>query len=115
MKDEFFKKGDYHIVLVDWSKAASAFYPLASGYTKCIGNYLGRFLQDLNKNGVAYENMHLIGHSLGAHIAGFAGNVNTLSSVCNVGQKAASSSASVEIHKDLDVSKLDVFCFFSAR
>lgn len=74
MKDEYLKKDDLNVITVDWGKAASALYPLSAGFTKGIGQFLGQFLYSLNKTiGVPYENIHLVGHSLGAHVSGFAG------------------------------------------
>lgn len=73
-KDAYLKKGDYNVILVDWTKPAGALYPFSVGYTRDVGKYVGELIVDLNQTlGVPYENVHLIGHSLGSHISGFAG------------------------------------------
>lgn len=83
----YLKKEDLNVIAIDWSKPASALYPLSVKYTKDIGQYLGELLVDLHETvGVPYENMHLIGHSLGAHISGFAGQYVLENKKTNIGR-----------------------------
>lgn len=75
LRKEFLKKDDMNVIEVDWRDPAGALYPVSAVYTKEVGKYIGEFLVDLNNAlNIPFENMHLIGHSLGAHISGFAGN-----------------------------------------
>lgn len=65
------RESNANIILVDWEKGASSFwYPTAAGNTEDVGNQLGNYLRNA---GVDPSLTTLIGHSLGAHIAGFAG------------------------------------------
>lgn len=65
------RESDANIILVDWEQGASSFwYPTAAGNTSDVGNQLGNRLRDL---GVDPNLTTLVGHSLGAHVAGFAG------------------------------------------
>lgn len=49
-------------------------YGIVAGTTRTLGTYLGSFLTRLNKAiGIRFDHTHLIGHSLGAHVVGFAG------------------------------------------
>lgn len=74
IKNTYLQKDDYNVILVDWRKFAYSLYPVAAQYTKNVGNVLGQLIVDLNQSlGVPYYNIHLLGHSLGAHISGFAG------------------------------------------
>lgn len=60
---------------MDWSNgAALPNYVKASANTRLVGKQLSLLLRGLvEKNGLSLVNTHLIGFSLGAHIAGFAG------------------------------------------
>jgi pimeloyl-ACP methyl ester carboxylesterase len=65
------RESNANIILVDWEKGASSlWYPTAAGNTSDVGNQLGNYLRTI---GVDPNLTTLIGHSLGAHIAGFAG------------------------------------------
>jgi pimeloyl-ACP methyl ester carboxylesterase len=65
------RESNANIILVDWEKGASSWwYPTAAGNTSDVGNQLGSYLRTI---GVDPNLTTLIGHSLGAHIAGFAG------------------------------------------
>lgn len=71
---EYIKKGDYNIIGVDWREPASALYPLSVKYVNDVAVFVGELLLDLHETlDVPLENVHLIGHSLGAHISGLAG------------------------------------------
>ncbi|CAG2102317.1 unnamed protein product [Medioppia subpectinata] len=55
MKDAFLDAGDCNVFIVDWS----------------AGN--GFLSYDQSASGLSVANVHILGHSLGAHIAGYAG------------------------------------------
>lgn len=42
-------------------------------YTKSVGQHYGKFMNYLIDNGLNLDKVHLIGHSLGAHVSGFCG------------------------------------------
>lgn len=74
MTTEYLKKGDYCVIQVDWSKKAIAAYPLAARYTKSVAGIVGKLIIDLQLTwNVSVSRIHLVGHSLGAHISGFTG------------------------------------------
>ncbi|MFM6324132.1 MAG: lectin-like protein, partial [Microcystis panniformis] len=70
--------GDANFVIVDWSELTGSFltpfddgiYRGAAENTKLVGEALGNYL--LNQ-GIDPKNIHLLGHSLGAHVIGVAG------------------------------------------
>ncbi|XP_018573353.1 uncharacterized protein LOC108912569 isoform X2 [Anoplophora glabripennis] len=66
---------EVNIICVDWSNGASLpNYVKASANTRLVGKQLSLLLRGLvEKNGLSLRNTHIIGFSLGAHIAGFAG------------------------------------------
>lgn len=64
---------DGNICAVDWSRLALQQYNFAADNTRNVGQYLGKFVEYLAANGFALDKVTLIGHSMGAHISGFAG------------------------------------------
>ena len=68
-------KEDMNVIVFDWSRGASKKnYYQAVANTRVAGELLAKMLKQLHATEHArYATMHLIGHSLGAHIAGYAG------------------------------------------
>ncbi|XP_794147.1 lipase member H-like [Strongylocentrotus purpuratus] len=64
-----------NVICVDWSPGASSkWYPNPRDNTRVVGRIIGKMIEQLVDNkGAWFEDMHIIGHSLGAHIAGYAG------------------------------------------
>lgn len=72
--DAYLIRGNYNVIGVDWSRPSLSEYTISSRNTKTAGRELGDFIIKLNKNmGIPFEQIHILGHSLGAHLAGFAG------------------------------------------
>ena len=74
----------YNIIVVDWGALAipnapyiaPIFYPIVVNNVATTGQRVGDFLVWLNKlNAVDSNRVHIIGFSLGSHIAGKAGDV----------------------------------------
>lgn len=65
-----------NIICVDWGKGAELpNYVRAAANTRLVGKQLSILLKGLiEKTGLEARTMHLIGFSLGAHVAGFAGS-----------------------------------------
>lgn len=77
IKDAYLDVGDFNVILVDWSD-----YSLDINYLRVItevyeiAKHLNEFTRFLHKMlQVPYEEMYLIGHSYGSHIAGVAGKM----------------------------------------
>ncbi|XP_051497568.1 endothelial lipase-like [Apus apus] len=69
------REKDANVVVVDWLPLAHQLYKDAVNNTRMVGKSIGRLLDWLQENpNFKLENVHLIGYSLGAHVAGFAGN-----------------------------------------
>lgn len=70
----FLRRGNYNVILVDWSPmVAVPWYSNAVENLPVTARYLARFLRYLIASGYAAKHIHLIGFSLGAEVAGFAG------------------------------------------
>lgn len=78
IKDSFLKNGrneSFNVITVDWSmfSESSNYYTVKS---KCsvVGAILGNLIDWMNTAvGLNFSTLNLIGHSLGAHVVGFAG------------------------------------------
>lgn len=65
------------MIVVDWKQGAmKSFlnYFQAAANTRVVGAMLAKMMKIISTNkNIPYNRFHLIGHSLGAHIAGYAG------------------------------------------
>ncbi|CAK1544575.1 unnamed protein product [Leptosia nina] len=74
IKDAFLAVMDCNVIVVDWSGLAGRDYNTAVRGVPDVGNHMGRFIQFLfNTAGGNWDQLHLVGFSLGAHIIGNAG------------------------------------------
>ena len=71
-----FLKENPNIVCIEWANGAQIpNYVRAVANTRLVGTQLGQLLRGLNEHAnISYDNVHLIGFSLGAHVAGLAGS-----------------------------------------
>lgn len=74
IKNAFLDKYDMNVFVMDWSNiAGNVVYPIPMRATSDVAEYYGQFLNHLIQDGgLKPKDLHLIGHSLGAHISGFA-------------------------------------------
>ncbi|KAJ8372909.1 hypothetical protein AAFF_G00275590 [Aldrovandia affinis] len=64
-----------NVIVVDWLATAQDLYPTSARNTESVGKEVARFIDWIEETGkLPVENLHLIGYSLGAHVAGFAGS-----------------------------------------
>ncbi|XP_054152605.1 pancreatic triacylglycerol lipase-like [Oppia nitens] len=74
LKDQLLKQEDCNVFLVDWKGGNGWPYEQAVANTRVVGPVLGLFINELKITyGLKPSNVHILGHSLGAHIAGYAG------------------------------------------
>lgn len=68
--------GGYNVITVDWSHIAdSIIYPAPAIKTEDVGENIAEFLDRLVQvTGLHPSDIHLIGHSLGAHVVGSCGS-----------------------------------------
>lgn len=65
---------DANVIVVDWRALANSGYVTAVSGVPSVGQFLGNFLIWLiNTAGGNWNNVHLVGFSLGAHVVGSAG------------------------------------------
>ncbi|KAI5636365.1 lipase domain-containing protein [Phthorimaea operculella] len=73
LKDALVNKTNSNIIVVNWNKLASGQYKAAYAFSNTVAFVLIEFIKFMIDNGLSSKQLHLIGHSIGAHIAGIAG------------------------------------------
>lgn len=74
LRNAFLKRGDYNFIAVNWSRlVVFPWYISAVRNARYMGQQLADFIEFLNDNGVLPGSLHVVGFSLGAEAAGFAG------------------------------------------
>jgi len=67
----YFSVEDYNVFAIEWGDLETwANYPQAAVRTRAVGEHSANLVKILSDVG-AFEKIHVIGHSLGAHVAGF--------------------------------------------
>lgn len=69
-RNEYFDKGEYNIIYVDWFIPGSKDYSTSAANVKPVGHYIGDLIV---ASKIDLENIHIIGKSLGAHVAAWTG------------------------------------------
>ncbi|XP_041358215.1 inactive pancreatic lipase-related protein 1-like isoform X2 [Gigantopelta aegis] len=67
--------GDFNVIVVDWKNGANdIYYPESAANTRVVGAIVAKLVSILHDEyQVDLKNVHLIGHSLGAHVCGYIG------------------------------------------
>ncbi|XP_056600060.1 lipoprotein lipase [Triplophysa dalaica] len=71
----FEREPDANVIVVDWLDRASNHYPTSAENTRLVGEDVAKFVNWLEELNYPLEKVHLLGYSLGAHVAGVAGNL----------------------------------------
>nr|XP_022917693.1 pancreatic triacylglycerol lipase-like [Onthophagus taurus] len=75
IKNAYLQLGDYNVFVYDWEPIANNFaYPIVASRVDSVGTELAKFVGLLIANGCDRMKIHLVGHSLGAHVTGVAGS-----------------------------------------
>ncbi|KAG5878995.1 hypothetical protein JTB14_026799 [Gonioctena quinquepunctata] len=76
MRDELLKSQDANVIVVDWAGGSLPLYTQATANTRLVGLEIAYLINYLvNNYEVDARDIHIIGHSLGAHTAGYAGSL----------------------------------------
>jgi pancreatic triacylglycerol lipase len=74
MKDALLNASRMNVIAVDWSGGNKLPYTQATANTQVVGAEIARLIKSVcEKSGAKAADFHIIGHSLGAHIAGYTG------------------------------------------
>ncbi|XP_011291126.3 phospholipase A1 VesT1.02 [Musca domestica] len=74
VRKAYLKKGDYNIIAIDWARARSVDYATSVLAVPGVGKKIAALVDFLVKEyDMKLDDLEIIGHSLGAHVAGFTG------------------------------------------
>uniref|UniRef100_A0A1I8PRX1 Lipase domain-containing protein n=1 Tax=Stomoxys calcitrans TaxID=35570 RepID=A0A1I8PRX1_STOCA len=74
VRHAYLAKGEYNMITVDWGRARSIDYASSVMAVPGVGKKIASFIDFLvEHHGLKLEDLEIIGHSLGAHVAGFTG------------------------------------------
>jgi len=73
------RREDYNVILLDWSNLTSfPWYRTAAQNVKLVGRLLKNFIKLFHQSGeIPVHSLHVIGFSLGCHVASIAGKALT--------------------------------------
>ena len=79
--------GNVNVVQVDWRDGANQTYPEAAGNARIVGKQIANIAENLmNDETVALSDIIIVGHSLGAQVAGYVGKEFTKSTGQKIGR-----------------------------
>ncbi|XP_055598824.1 inactive pancreatic lipase-related protein 1 isoform X2 [Uranotaenia lowii] len=86
IKNAYLQRQDMNVFVVDWSAlAGDTFYFRSASATKDVGRHVAALVDRMVLNeGTSLNSVHIIGHSLGAHTSGFAGQFTRTGKVARV-------------------------------
>ncbi|XP_065364464.1 phospholipase A1 VesT1.02-like [Calliphora vicina] len=74
IREAYLATGDYNVISVDWSDYAKLNYFKSRNLVPQVGQDVAKFVDFLNeKFQMSFDSLVVIGHSLGAHVAGYCG------------------------------------------
>lgn len=74
LRSAYLSQGNYNIISVDWSTYAALNYISSRAKVAVVGEDIADLLDFLYKQfNLSYDKVVVVGHSLGAHVAGFCG------------------------------------------
>lgn len=73
LRQQYLNLGNFNVIVVNWGAGAiTPNYVLAQSRVDDVGNVVANFIDFLNMyTGIPFSSVSVIGHSLGAHVAGF--------------------------------------------
>ena len=85
VRNSYLRHEDCNFFAVDWSVLAQGSYSfVARNSVPIAGEFTGAFIDNLVDFGAPLDSLHLVGFSMGAHVAGIAGNRSTKGTIHRV-------------------------------
>ncbi|XP_062554608.1 phospholipase A1 VesT1.02-like [Armigeres subalbatus] len=75
IRNAYLDRGDFNVITVDWGAGAqNPNYLTSRNHINAVAATVARFVDFLNQSGgMSFNNIYIVGHSLGGHTAGIAG------------------------------------------
>lgn len=67
----YLQRGGYNVLLLDWSNIAFGNYIVDAKLLPAAGEYVGKAMLKLLKQGLSLRGLHLVGHSMGSHLVAY--------------------------------------------
>lgn len=107
MRDIYLDTGVYNVIVFNWTEYTYYPYEFVPKIAKLCGDDLGKFLINLGRScSIDLDKVHIIGHSVGAHIAGFAGKAVQQSLAKMVGRITGLDAAGPEFEQALPADRI---------
>ncbi|CAG9796746.1 unnamed protein product [Diatraea saccharalis] len=73
LREDFLRDDDVNVIVLDWNRLANRNYVTAANGAPAVGRALGQFINWLVSLGASYDQIHLVGFSLGGPLVRNAG------------------------------------------
>lgn len=73
MVSAYLDRGGYNTIVMNWERFSGNLYPISMISIAHLGAYVADALLSMFHNGLSLDNFHIVGHSLGAQLAGHIG------------------------------------------
>lgn len=77
----FLAVGDFNVIIVDWTAGTGGEEEGVVANAPLVGKFIASFLDWVSTLGLPFSQIHIVGHSLGSHVTGWAGRSCTLGQV----------------------------------
>ncbi|XP_039305331.1 pancreatic lipase-related protein 2-like [Solenopsis invicta] len=75
IRRNYLSVGEYNVICVNWLIGSTREYLTSVQLTQQVGEYVAAFIEFLgSETQVSFDDIHILGHSLGAHVAGYISN-----------------------------------------
>ncbi|XKL62611.1 hypothetical protein PGB90_002444 [Kerria lacca] len=109
ISDNILKSEDVNVILIDWGNGSLPPYTQAVANIRLVGRITALLIYTLKiLTRTNTENVHLIGHSLGAHLSGYVGYTLKHDFNCSVGRITGMDPAQPHFSRTDPVVRLDI-------
>ncbi|GFY13993.1 pancreatic triacylglycerol lipase [Trichonephila clavipes] len=109
VKEELLERGDYNVLLMDCTDEYGTDFIDSMQHTKKASTTIARVLKNIQaKTGLKNEDVYLIGHSLGTHVAGMVGQIFKVKRITALDPAGVTYTKELPLDQRLDVSDAEI-------